>query len=163
MLIVEMIQSTITYLLAILLGITLLMACAEDIPTVVVVHSDLQVYFDSFEFEAEQRGIEIDLFEAEVQGFMQSIDDRGVVGQCIENSDGKSIVIDLERWQRLDQLEKEFIVFHELGHCYLGRPHIDTKDNKGECLSMMHSSTTVCDIQYNSVTRAAYLDELFLN
>lgn len=141
----------------------MLAACSEDIPHEVFVHEDLQVYFDSFEFEAEQRGIDIDLVQAEIQGYMRSIDDRGVIGQCIENSTSKSIVIDVARWQHLDQLEKEFIVFHELGHCYLNRGHIDSKDSSSTCLSMMHSTSTVCDITYNSVTRTTYLDELFLN
>ncbi len=152
-----------TYIIGLLTGFALLAACSEDIPNEVFVHEDLQVYFDAFEFEGEQRGMDIDLVQAEIQGYMRSIDDRGVVGQCIENSTSKSIVIDVERWQSLDQLEKEFIVFHELGHCYLDRGHIDNKDTNGSCLSMMHSSATVCDITYNSNTRKTYLDELFLN
>lgn len=146
-----------------LVGISLLVSCEQDEQFSVVIDNELQVYFESFRFEGENRGLIIDLEDAQIQGNMQVIDDQGIVGQCIHDDVGKSIVIDSEKWQSLDQLEKEFIVFHELGHCFLDRGHTDTRERSGACRSIMHSSTTVCQNIYNSRTRSDYLDELFLN
>lgn len=139
-------------------------SCAENLDTVVVVHEDLQLHFTNFEIEGQNRGLNVDLDSDEIQGFMRSITDLGVVGQCIESqTEGKRIVIDSDRWRRLTNMEKEFIVFHELGHCYLGRGHTNEKASDGSCLSMMHSSTEACENRYNANTREGYLDELFLN
>lgn len=144
-------------------GLFLLASCNKDPQTTTVVDTDLQVYFESFKFEGEKRGLTIDLRTAEIDGYMKTIEDHGVVGQCIHDDEGKSIVIDVNKWRTLDQLEKEFIVFHELGHCYLDRGHTDEKNRNGSCKSMMHSSATACNNTYNSSTRENYLDELFLN
>lgn len=139
-------------------------SCSENIESIVLVHENLQAHFDNFEIEGQNRGIDIDLKSAEIQGFMENINDLGVVGQCIEShAEGKRIVIDSDRWRRLTNSQKEFIVFHELGHCYLNRSHTDEKGSDGSCLSIMHSSTEACENKYNPATREDYLDELFLN
>lgn len=47
-----------------------------------------------------------------------------VVGVCMSWSDGyKEITIDKESFSELDDSKKEELVFHELGHCVLGRKH----------------------------------------
>lgn len=35
------------------------------------------------------------------------------------------IQIDLDKWENLRSFEKEIVMFHELGHCILKRPHVD--------------------------------------
>lgn len=149
-----------------LLGLVLfgLASCSNsDEDTVAFfIEAELQVYFDRFEVEAAQRGLIIDLQSAQVSGEISEIADPGVAGQCTSNSDEPNLVtIDKSTWNSLRDLEKEYLVFHELGHCYLNRGHFDEVQANGTCESMMQSGTINCRKNYNSLTRAAYLDELF--
>lgn len=145
-------------------SIILLSSCAKDLDQTIVVHDELVAYFDMFEVEGKLRGIDIDLKQAEIHGFMRIINEGGVIGQCrSSDTEGKSIVIDKNGWTTLSELEKEFIVFHELGHCYLDRVHDDSRNRDGTCTSLMHSSTSACRNIYSSQTRKHYLDELFFN
>jgi len=139
-------------------------SCSEELNKTIIVHEDLQIHFTNFELEGQNRGIKLDLAHAEIQGFMNEIDDAGVIGQCVESdANGKRIIIDSDRWKRLSSSEKEFIVFHELGHCYLRRAHTNETSSNGTCLSIMHSGTNACKNLYNTTTRKDYLDELFFN
>lgn len=152
------------YLLISLISCLIYSSCTDDLNKTIVVHEELQIHFTNFEIEGQNRGIEVDLFSAEIQGFMNMINETGVIGQCVESdANGKRIIIDSNRWKRLSSSEREFIVFHELGHCFLNRDHTDKTSRNGTCLSMMHSGTTVCENLYNITTREKYLDELFSN
>jgi len=64
-------------------------------------------------------------------------------------------------WETASFAEKEYVVFHELGHCALNRRHLDTKNADGTCLSMMQSGNGSCKMNYNAQNRSKYLDELF--
>ncbi len=65
-------------------------------------------------------------------------------------------------WLNASAMDKEFIVFHELGHCYLQREHLDTKDERGICTSIMSSGTSNCVRLYTNQNRSDLIDELFL-
>ncbi len=56
---------------------------------------------------------------------------------------------------------REFVVFHELGHCDLGRDHRDEAFDNGVCVSIMRSGLGDCRDYYHPRTREGYLDELF--
>lgn len=71
------------------------------------------------------------------------------------------MIIDLEFWERANILNKEFVVFHELGHCTLFRAHKEGVDANGICVSMMRSGLEDCRDNYSAITRATYWDELF--
>jgi len=94
---------------------------------------------------------------------MESISLSGVIAQCVSQiaSGNKEIRVDPVSWQQLGSMRKEFLIFHELGHCALNREHLDEKDNNGYCKSIMHSSTDVCLNNYNNDTKESLLDELF--
>lgn len=50
-----------------------------------------------------------------------------ILGVCYKYDDGKrDVEIDLSYWKEIDDLTKEEIVFHELGHCVLNRDHDET-------------------------------------
>jgi hypothetical protein len=52
---------------------------------------------------------------------------KDYVGVCITYSDGrKEIEIDLEFWDESEDLAREEVIFHELGHCVLDRDHDET-------------------------------------
>lgn len=121
----------------------------------------LQPYFDRFVAEGTIRGHEIDLEAKKIEGFLIDIDEKDVVGQCSygENT-SRRVNIDINYWNKASDLEKEFVIFHELGHCYLDRSHNDQKENN-TCISIMHSGTTNCRFRYTNANRSVYLDELF--
>ncbi len=136
-------------------------SCEEE--QVLVVDDTIQPYFDLFEEEGSVRGKTIDLAAANIQGIQTIIEEDNVSGQCVVNSStgAKTIRVNQAFWTTASALEKEFLIFHELGHCYLDRRHLDDTGASGNCNSMMYSGNSVCKMRYTNSTRTAYLDELF--
>ena len=121
-------------------------------------------YWQAFETEAYLRGIDLDLKQFNLSGELVEIEDDHVAGTCsYGGSTGREIEIDIEIWSKLPSNYKEFIVFHELGHCVLNRGHSEAQDDQGLCLSIMRSGLGSCIDNYRSSTRNSYLDELFSN
>ncbi len=119
-------------------------------------------YFQRFEEEAANRNIEADLNDSYITGLISDISTSHVLGQCSYSpSNPHQVTIDKPFWNQASDLAKEFVVFHELGHCYLGRLHDESKDARGVCLSMMRSGTGDCRDNYNTTTRVALINELF--
>lgn len=49
-----------------------------------------------------------------------------VAGKCIEYSDGSTkIIIDGPTWVSISDINRERLIYHEMGHCALGLPHVD--------------------------------------
>ena len=125
---------------------------------------ELQLYFDTFVEEAAVQGVEISLDEVDISGYVENIEQRGTLGQCKSYSNGsKEIVIDEPYWNRATDTEREYLVFHELGHCILGREHLDSKNSSGICTSIMQSGDGSCKGIYNGTNREELLEELFGN
>jgi hypothetical protein len=115
----------------------------------------------SFVNEALKRGIKINLDSSMVT---LSFERLGIHynGSCTPNADPKVIIIDSFKWNTYDSTMKEFIVFHELGHCLLNRGHKNDTLKLGECVSIMREGLTSCNSNYaDSAWRDFYLDELF--
>ncbi len=124
--------------------------------------AELESYFQAFEYEAALRHVDITEELAQVSGFIIDIEGAGVVGQCRSYASGDhEVVIDRIRWNNLDAFQKEYLVFHELGHCVLGRSHDNNADESGVCTSIMQSGEQGCILQYAENTRLQLLDELF--
>ncbi len=137
-------------------------SCQKDDTIAYFVDEPLQPYFDRFEAEGASRGIVIDLFELQVSGDIRLITASQVIGQCVHSErEPNTVIVDKIYWDQADDLEREFLIFHELGHCALNRDHIDQADAHGNCVSIMTSGTGLCQINYTTATRAALLDELF--
>jgi len=119
-------------------------------------------YFRSFEVEAQARGLSFDLKALNILGVIQNIDQQGVAGHCKFGSHiDNEVTIDNGFWARANAATKEFVVFHELGHCVLLRDHDETSLSNGVCASIMRSGVEECRDDYNQTTRKQYLDELF--
>ncbi len=122
----------------------------------------LQPYFERFEQEGAARGWSVDLEAAEIIGEIKEIAQEHVAGQCTWASHQPNLVtIDLTFWNAASDLQKEFVVFHELGHCFLNRGHREDAFTNGQCASLMRSGLEDCRDNYTSATRSQYLDELF--
>ncbi len=123
-------------------------------------------HFQSFEAAALERGLEVDLSISGITANIESIDEDNIAGQCSygrHRLSPKEIIIDESFWNQASQLYREYIVFHELGHCYLLRGHNDNCTEGGIWESLMRSGTVDgCRDLYNNRTRNNYLDELFI-
>ena len=85
-------------------------------------------------------------------------------GKCKTNGWLKKITINKKHWNRLDSLQKELLIFHELGHCILGRGHRNEKFPNDECISILDGKEEGFDCSnnyYSPSWRTYYLDELF--
>lgn len=119
-------------------------------------------HFTAFQKEGRARGVNIDLVQANISGEISNITEDGVAGTCQYGSHiTNHVTIDQSYWNRSSYNDREYVVFHELGHCFLIRDHNDLQDRNGVCISVMHSGLTNCRSLYNSANRDYYLDELF--
>ncbi len=119
-------------------------------------------YYDIFEAEGKARGLNIDLKTARISGDIDAIDENNVIGTCQYGGFSTNhVTIDNVYWDRSTDLGKEFVVFHELGHCFLNRGHTEDSTSEGLCVSLMRSGNGGCRDAYSTRNRAYYLDELF--
>lgn len=148
------------YWLAVLLFFILL-SCDKE-KELVFVDPAIGVYFELFELEGAKRGVSVDLSATKISAQFRTTP-QNIVGQCAQFVSGAKVVyIDADYWARASALEQEFVVFHELGHCFLGRSHFDDKGLDGRCSSIMNSGGNKCRFTYSLSTRNSYLDELFI-
>ncbi len=117
----------------------------------------IEPYLEQFMLEAEKRGISLDTSSLSF-GFDRDLtiplagDQRTVVGICLRSPNLHLVNIDTLNalWLLSGYLGKEEIVFHELGHCLLDRPHRDDKLASGDFASIMR---TVGLLQYGDLNR----------
>lgn len=137
-------------------------SCETDPDFQYFVDEPMRDYFARFEQEAAQRGYTFDLEAMQVSGDIRFITTSNVIGQCLHSEEEpNTVIVDKTYWESANDMEREFLVFHELGHCALNRDHLDTADGRGDCISIMTSGTGACRVNYNVSNRAALLDELF--
>jgi len=137
----------------------LLPACEQETDIQYVVQSELQPYFDRFYMEGSARGKQLDL--ETLNGLLGDLPGVNVLGRCEQSSETRTVTIDDAFWRKADTYQREYVVFHELGHCVLNRRHLEDQNADGTCASMMQSGNSTCRMTYNAQTRAKYLDELF--
>ncbi len=144
-------------------------SCGDD-DFVLDLDPQLVPYFELFGEEAAKRGVIFNNDEAQIQGYIQNITgfSGDVLGYCQPSRVRyplESIFIDVDFWRNATDLQKEFVVFHELGHCFLKREHITPVevDSLGNCMSMMTAGDAPCNglDSYSSERKSALLDELF--
>lgn len=157
-------------ILSLAICLVLFNACQKDNASSVVAAQDfaqvdarLAPYFERFVNEGARRGIEVDFDRLQVHAQIQEIDSPGVGGVCHYSSAAPNrIQIDASFFNSASDLFREFIIFHELGHCYLGRGHEEGSFDNGVCISIMRSGLGDCLDRYQSQSREYYLNELFL-
>ncbi len=136
---------------------------APDEPgTYQLVDGELWPYFERFEVEAAERGITVDLNDRGVRGHIESFGEDGVAGDCRYEPEAPNVLrVDSTLWARGGDALREYVVFHELGHCSLVRKHRESADDDGVCRSIMASGTGECRENYSPPKREELLDELF--
>ncbi|MFY0685782.1 MAG: hypothetical protein JXQ90_01385 [Cyclobacteriaceae bacterium] len=148
-----------------------LLSCTEEFEPVYSVPERFQTHVDAFIHEANARGVEL-----EIDNLIIKVDPTlAACGKCNSaslNDDGqKEVTLSLNEFCIQTPQQFEALIFHELGHCILGRFHDDDTLANGAPRSMMVSANTLiysacvydlggggCDL---TSRRAYYLDELF--
>ncbi|MEE9348516.1 MAG: putative metallopeptidase [Flavobacteriaceae bacterium] len=123
-------------------------------------NTEFEPYFDFFIEEGIIRGQ--DYTNYNINFYLADIDFNNAVGLCYQQYE--RIIIDREYWNNANEKDKEWLVFHELGHCLLNRSHRNEKSNSGDCLSLMKGRENSFDCSENlfsSLWRKYYIDELF--
>lgn len=143
--------------------VTIMISCAEE--DILETDAELIPYFEIFANEAAVRGIVVDYEAERIEGLIQDIPASDVLGQCFRNVERpRKVIFDRPTWEQADEAKRQFLVFHELGHCFLNRGHLDLRDGDNNCVSIMHSSTQLCpDFELTDENREFFLDELFEN
>lgn len=145
----------------VILAVALFFGCEKQ-EIVLTIDPELQPYFDAFVEEGSKRGRTIQMDEYLLTASIQEINRPKIAGQCTQSEGTISqILIDQKYWRGYSTLQRESLVFHELGHCILKRSHRDDKDLNGNCVSIMESGAGNCEMLYNTENRPFYLDELF--
>lgn len=126
------------------------------------VAEELWPYFTAYEAAAASRGVDIDLRELGVVAHLRDITEEGVAGECTFNPANPNVMtVDAEVFGVVSERFREYIIFHELGHCERLRAHREEADGEGICVSIMASGTGECRDSYTAATREELLDELF--
>ncbi len=130
----------------------------------VEINEEMAPYFETFKEEAAKRGIIFDNSIEKIEGFLEFLPKESNLGVCKSYTDGSSeIIIDKPYWRVSTNLQREHIMFHELGHCFLNLGHDDSKDDNGDCVSIMASTIGGgdCLTNYNQFNRDSLITELF--
>ena len=152
-----------------LLFVIIISSCQQDLTdqedsqiSGVDIDSELAPYFIIFQEEASNHGLNIDYESSNVSAEIIQIDEGSVAGTCSTNGhDLRHITIDQSFWDRASPLLREMVIFHELGHCILGRGHSEDQFDNGICRSIMRSGLGDCIDAYSATNRPYYIEELF--
>lgn len=127
--------------------------------------TELAPYIDNFITQGRLRGYAISDDLDGITYEIKEIDEDGVAGVCYWSSNRPGhVVINQIFWVQFNSDQKEAVLFHELGHCYLSKSHNDNTLSNGNCASLMHSGTVQnCTHAYSGANKTYYLDELFGN
>ncbi|MEO1437911.1 MAG: hypothetical protein AAFV80_20385, partial [Bacteroidota bacterium] len=135
-----MLKSSTYWFVVLLLALS---SCNQE-DDMVFIDGELEVYYTLFQEEALKRGITVDFDNTQIEGYIGDIPIEDASGAC-QHGEPSFILVDREWWNNASAMEREFLIFHELGHCYLLREHFDDQHPDGSCVSMMHSSSSVCN------------------
>lgn len=141
-------------------ALTLVVACIKEEEEEIYVNTEFEYYFQRFEVAALERGMDLNI--QDLTAHLSINLGANVAGVCETAGTGeRTIRVDDIFWEQSDEWGREFVIFHELGHCVLGLGHRDEQDTEGNCISIMQSGLSGCTMPYSEETRKEYLDELF--
>ena len=132
------------------------------------VGSEFTLYVQRFQDEATKHGKNLDLINGGLIVEFANLKD-GVAGLCHYEKPIR-IEVDKTYWDAIGKfadadLMKEDLLFHELGHGFLGRKHLNSTLENGDWKSIMCGGDKVngrsWNINYHGARRTYYVDELF--
>lgn len=145
-------------LLGLIFGMVFVMGCAQknqiyDVP------AELQPYVDLFVKEAYKRGQDVSVSHLTMM-FTHSYDDKPILATCTYADN--VIRIGKAFWDWAGPTTREQVVFHEFGHCLLGRDHDNGSTfRNNEYIPKSIMSQYLFPEYYYATYRTYYLNELF--
>lgn len=116
-------------------------------------------YVDSFIAAGKRYGTKIDMNGQRIM-FVDKFY-GGLIGLCMPMFEPHQILVNEQWWNENDEDAREMVIWHELGHCVLGRPHKADMVN-GHPVSIMYPNTKVLeDKEYYKSHKEQYTRELF--
>jgi len=164
-----------------ILTVLLLSSCSNQTDSnsryVSIETADLKGVYDSFSDEARSRGVAFTRFETLT---ITIEDDIGFnAGICSEHTERefdkqklqyiikKKLTVKMSKanWEGSSPEQKEILLFHELGHCLLGKPHRNdielSFEGSNYPSSIMFARVLAILPRAYEAHRAYYIDELF--
>lgn len=118
----------------------ILSACAKEKGT--NIDASFSRYTDRFVYYAKSLGKPVNMNNVTISfsnSLGRSADGYEILGTCMRSGYGvPEVKINIERWSTADYYWREQLIFHELGHCVLGRDHTEVKSAAGELASIMN-------------------------
>ena len=109
-----------------------------------------------FKADAADHGLSVNLSRVRV-GLVGGFREK-TLGQCNFNTQGVELLASW--WRRASDICQEQLLYHELGHCVLGRNHLNSRRGpQGFPTSIMKKSIFRCSVY--GLYRDYYLRELF--
>lgn len=113
-----------------------------------------------FQREALLRGVDVSKATNSINVVFDDLD-ADALGRCTKTPLGpKTIRIDRRFWKTAYNNQRLAVVFHELGHCALGREHVDAVDDQHRPVSLMFPSAAFPGDFFQEKSDE-YFDELF--
>lgn len=141
--------------------LSLLVCCGVRNP-VYSVDPEVQTFVNNFYAEAKEHGLKVqqsDLIVRFETG--NNLDRKGALGNC-EQGDNITPVVEVRRILfSFDSLAIERVIYHELGHCLLGREHNDALNSEGKAISLMNTRLGAIDASFYRTHRQEFISELF--
>src|SRR5271170_1267705 len=132
-----------------LISLLVLTGCGHS-----TIDPQLQPYVDRF---AQDTGLTITTPMTVQFGSVGSTNEEG---QCQAGGLGNFVItINLTYWVTYDDVGRELLIYHELGHCVLGRVHTSQLDANGSPVSYMYPDAEMNWANYQS-RKQALLQEL---
>src|ERR1700734_3785043 len=82
-------------------------------------YGEFNFYVESFKEAGESVGVKVDMKNTQID-FVDRLPEAWV-GLCLPEE--RHVYVDLHYWLRTDETHREQLIWHELGHCVLGREH----------------------------------------
>ena len=138
-------------------------SCRENPKKEVIIPNDFVKYVDRFIEEGAKRGHEIDFTDTGLLIEFRDAVDQESGGVCYLGQ--YHIQIEKFYWDDFNDIQKEGLIFHELGHCELGRLHRNDTLPNGEWASRMRGGDIAENasyvLNYSGTRREHYINELF--
>ncbi len=151
--------------IVLILVIMFIFSCKKEREPVYEVPQELEQYIIKFAEEGNKRGMNLVIDDLIVEyGFNLEADGTEAAGLCHYETDDMAPRIELDttslNWTA-HEYSREMLVFHELGHCILNRPHLETRFINDNYKSMMKGNGDPIFAGFNLFKRDYYIDELF--
>lgn len=154
----------------ILVASMVIISCSDDDPASLEdvsenIEAEISPFIESFVEEAAIRGASFDFKGFEATFSLEDIDDNELICGRASGFSESNNSITIRRsdlcWIQQSDTRREALVFHEMGHALLDRPHRDDLFDNGLVKSVMETGTLGPYNQFTPLLKTYLFDELF--